>query len=191
MNKYKFLIIGLGNPGIIYEKTRHNFGFLLLNKISKKYFTPFYKKKLGDICKITYKKNLIFLLKPTTYINCSGISVKYWINKEKIFLKNILVISDDLNLKFGILRLKSKGSSGGHNGLKSIEKEIKTSNYPRLRFGIKNNLFMKKNKNYNDYVLNNWDKKEIKYLSIFFEKSVKIILSFIEYGINKTMNNFN
>ncbi|WP_185865005.1 aminoacyl-tRNA hydrolase [Blattabacterium cuenoti] len=181
----KFLIVGLGNPGIIYKKTRHNFGFLILDQIANKYSLYFSEKKLGYISKLNYDNKFIFFLKPTTYVNFSGKSVKYWIIKEKILLKNVLILSDDIYLKFGIFRLRQKGGNGGHNGLKSIEKEIRTSNYARLRFGINNS------KNIKNHVLNNWKNEEINFLFSKSNISIKIIFSFVTKGLQKTMNLFN
>ncbi|WP_185872204.1 aminoacyl-tRNA hydrolase [Blattabacterium cuenoti] len=183
----KFLIIGLGNPGFFYEKTRHNLGFFILDQISKKYSIFFSKKKLGFISEFIYDHKSIIFLKPSTWMNNSGISVKYWMIQKKILLKNILIISDDIYLNFGDFRLKSQGGSGGHNGLKSIEKEIGTSHYARLRFGI-NNHFKKK---INYYVLENWKNEEIDYLLSKLDIGMKIIFSFIKNGIQKTMNIFN
>ncbi|WP_185860697.1 aminoacyl-tRNA hydrolase [Blattabacterium cuenoti] len=187
-NIEKFLIIGLGNPGCLYKKTRHNLGFMILDQISKKYFFSFSKKKFGFIYKFIYNGKLLFFLKPTTYMNNSGISVKYWMIKEKILLKNILVISDDIYLNFGSFRLRKKGGSGGHNGLKNIEKEIGTSHYTRLRFGIKKNHFYKK---VDSYVLGNWKKEEMNYLFSRLDIGIEIIFSFIINGLQKTMNMFN
>lgn len=187
--KKKFLIVGLGNPGFFYKKTRHNLGFLILDKIAEKKNIFFLKKKLGFISILKYNEKLIFFLKPSTYINNSGISVKYWIKKEKILLSNILIISDDIYLKFGIIRLRRKGSSGGHNGLKSIENEINTNLYTRLRFGIgnKNNSI-----NMKEYVLKNWSNKEFFILkNKKINNIINIIFSFIFYGLQETINSFN
>ncbi|WP_185865995.1 aminoacyl-tRNA hydrolase [Blattabacterium cuenoti] len=184
----KFLITGLGNPGSLYEKTKHNLGFLILDQIAKKHFFSFSKKKLGFISEFSFQKKLIFFLKPSTFVNHSGQSVKYWMIKEKIFLKNVLIISDDIYLNFGSFRLRGKGSSGGHNGLKSIEKEIGTSHYARLRFGIKKNHL---NKKLDDYVLENWKNEEINCLFSKLDIGVKIVFSFVTNGLQKTMNLFN
>ncbi|ACX84194.1 peptidyl-tRNA hydrolase [Blattabacterium sp. (Periplaneta americana) str. BPLAN] len=184
----KFLITGLGNPGFLYQKTRHNLGFLILDKISEKYFLSFSIKKLGFISKLIYKEKLLFFLKPSTYVNESGKSVKYWMNKKKIALENILVISDDIYLNFGNIRLRGKGGDGGHNGLKSIEKELGTSHYARMRFGIKNHFYQD---NKIDYVLGNWKEEELKNLFNRLEISVEIIFSFVLNGLQKTMDFFN
>ncbi|WP_185853315.1 aminoacyl-tRNA hydrolase [Blattabacterium cuenoti] len=183
----KFLITGLGNPGSLYEKTRHNLGFLILDQIAKKHFLSFSKKKFGFISEFSYQKKLLFLLKPSTYVNHSGLAVKYWMIKEKILLRNVLIISDDIYLNFGSFRLREKGGSGGHNGLKSIEKEIGTSHYSRLRFGIKNHL----KKKVDDYVLENWKNEEINCLFSKLDIGRKIVFSFVTNGLQKTMNLFN
>lgn len=182
----KFLIIGLGNPGKIYKKTRHNTGFMILDKISKNHSFCFLKKKLGFVSKFNYKEKIIFFLKPSTYINYSGKSVKYWMKKERILLENILVISDDIYLDLGTFRLKGKGGDGGHNGLKNIEKEIGTSHYARLRFGIKRN-FEKKT----DYVLGNWKNEELNLINPKLDLAMNIVFSFIKDGLKNTMNMFN
>lgn len=182
----KFLIIGLGNPGYTYKKTRHNIGFMILDEISKNHSFCFLKKKLGFISKFNYREKIIFFLKPSTYINNSGKSVKYWMIKEKILLENILVILDDIYLNLGTFRLKGKGGDGGHNGLKDIEKEIGTSHYARLRFGIKKN-FEKKT----DYVLGNWENEELNFINSKLDLATNIIFSFIKYGLQNTMNTFN
>ncbi|WP_185877875.1 aminoacyl-tRNA hydrolase [Blattabacterium cuenoti] len=184
----KFLIIGLGNPGANYYKTRHNIGFFILDKISKKYNVSFIERKLGFISKLEFDNKSIILLKPTTYMNHSGKSIFFWIKKENIYIKNILVISDDIYLKFGIIRLRKKGRSGGHNGLKSIEKEIKTSNYSRFKFGIGTENKNLKEVNYHNYVLNNWKKEELDILDSKSNKIIEIIFSFIINGLNNTIN---
>ncbi|WP_341658175.1 aminoacyl-tRNA hydrolase [Blattabacterium cuenoti] len=184
----KFLIIGLGNPGYLYRKTRHNLGFMILDQISKKYRFSFSKKKLGFISEFNYNDKLLFFLKPSTYMNRSGESVKYWMIKEKIILKNILIISDDVYLNFGRFRLKEKGGSGGHNGLKNIEIKMGTTHYARLRFGIKKNHFDQK---IDSYVLENWKNEEIDDLFSKLDIGIKIIFSFVTNGLKKTMNQFN
>ena len=137
-NSKKFLVVGLGNIGSKYKMTRHNIGFEIVDYLSNKEKLPFETFKLAEKTILQKKGKKIVLIKPNTYMNLSGKSVKYWMNKEKIPIENILVITDDLNLPFGKLRIRSKGSSGGHNGLKNIEEILGSQNYPRLRFGINN-----------------------------------------------------
>ena len=145
----KFLIVGLGNPGEKYYNTRHNIGFELLDFFCKKHESEFETNRLGQISKISIKGRKVLLLKPNTFMNLSGKSVKYWMLQENIKLKNTLIISDDLNLPLGKIRLRAKGSSGGHNGLENIEKALNSLEYPRLRIGIGND----KNSNQIDFVL--------------------------------------
>ncbi|WP_185864448.1 aminoacyl-tRNA hydrolase [Blattabacterium cuenoti] len=183
----KFLIIGLGNPGNIYQNTRHNIGFMILDQFSKSHSFSFSKDKLGLVSKLNYENKIIFFLKPSTYINYSGKSVKYWMIKKRILLKKILVISDDIYLDFGMFRLREKGGDGGHNGLKNIEKEIGTSNYARLRFGIKKSF----KKKIEDYVLSHWKNEELKFLIPKLDLGTRIILSFVKDGLQNTMNKFN
>ncbi|WGH27279.1 MAG: aminoacyl-tRNA hydrolase [Candidatus Bostrichicola ureolyticus] len=185
----KILIIGLGNIGKQYQKTRHNIGFLIIDEIIKNYPSFSLKnEKLGYIAKSCYKQNYFFLLKPSLYMNCSGISIKYWINKENIQINNIIVITDDINLSLGILRIRSKGSNGGHNGLKNIEDELKTSNYARLRFGIGNNFYKGEK---NNYVLGKWTKEELDKIKHPINIAAEAALSFGIFGLQKTMNLFN
>tara|TARA_X000000368_G_scaffold367848_1_gene315453 strand:- start:603 stop:1214 length:612 start_codon:yes stop_codon:yes gene_type:complete len=187
-NSKKFLVVGLGNIGSEYIMTRHNIGFEILDYLSNKENLSFETFKLADKTILQKKGKKIFLIKPNTYMNLSGKSVKYWMNKEKIPIENLLVITDDLNLPFGKLRIRSKGSSGGHNGLKNIEEILGSQNYSRLRFGINNR---EKNKNKVDFVLNKWNEIEKKSLEDNFNTSCEIILSFIFNGIQNTMNKFN
>jgi PTH1 family peptidyl-tRNA hydrolase len=184
----KFLIVGLGNIGEKYKNTRHNVGFLVLEKLAENEKVVFETKKLGDIARFTYKGRTFILLKPNTYMNLSGKAVKYWQTIEKIPLENVLVITDDLNLPFGTIRLKSKGSSGGHNGLTNINDELQTQNYARLRFGV-GDAFQKGRQV--DYVLGDWNEEEQKTLQERIEKSAKAITSFALAGINNTMSEFN
>ena len=180
----KFLIVGIGNIGDKYTKTRHNIGFLIIDKISEILKSPFSLVKLGYRAEGVYKGKKIILLKPSNYVNNSGKSLLYWKNKERIPNKNILVICDDLNLYFGNIKLKANGSSGGHNGLKDIEEYLKSINYPRLRVGILNS----KNFNKTDYVLGEWTDKEKDDLGTIISSSSETVLSFIHNGINQTMN---
>jgi len=184
----KFLIVGIGNIGNEYDNTRHNIGFQFLDCISQGFEQSFTTVKNGQICKFNFKGKSIVLLKPSTYVNLSGKAVRYWLNKEKIDLKNLLVISDDLNLEFGRIRLKPKGSDGGHNGLRDITNTLGTSNYSRLRFGIGGNFPRGKQ---SDYVLSKWNKEE---LSKFIEIEpifTKLVKSYVSQGVDETMNKFN
>ncbi len=184
----KFLIIGLGNIGEKYKNTRHNIGFKILDALAKNEEATFETKKLGDITRFRYKGRTFILLKPNTYMNLSGKAVKYWVNLENIPLENILVIADDLNLPFGTIRLKPKGSAGGHNGLININEQLQTQNYNRLRFGVGAEF---KTGRQVDYVLGEWDKEETSNLSERIEKSTKAITSFALAGVANTMSEFN
>ena len=187
-NMKKFLIIGLGNIGDKYKNTRHNIGFSVLDKLAKNEKIIFETKKLADITRFKYKGRTFILLKPNTYMNLSGKAVKYWQTIEKIPLENILVVTDDLNLPFGTIRLKIKGSAGGHNGLTNINEQLQTQNYARLRFGVGEEF---KKGNQIDYVLGNWNDDEEEKLSERIEISTKAIKSFALAGIKNTMNEFN
>ena len=182
----KFLIIGLGNPGVEYSKTRHNVGFEILDYISLARECKFETVKLADITKFKIKGKTVFLLKPNTFMNLSGKAVKYWMENQKIKLDNILVISDDLNLKFSQIRLRKKGSSGGHNGLENISQVLGTENYPRLRIGISN-----PSSNQIDYVLGKFTEKEYKSILKICPDLNNLIESFVLKGAELTMNNYN
>lgn len=184
----KFLIVGLGNIGSEYANTRHNIGFKILDYISNQESCSFQTAKLGDIAEIKIKGRTLLLLKPNTYMNLSGKAVKYWMEKENIAKENILIITDDLNLSFGTIRIKSKGSDGGHNGLKNIQLLLNTSEYPRFRFGISD--VFKKGQQVN-YVLGEWSDEEKKKLKERLEISSEIVKSFALAGLNNTMNLFN
>ena len=184
----KYLIIGLGNIGLEYEETRHNIGFKILDTLASKENITFTNEKLGAISTFRLKGRTFVLLKPSTYMNLSGKSVRYWMIKEKVSLENILVICDDLNIPFGTLRLKAKGSDGGHNGLKDINIALNTQKYPRFRVGI--GAEYKKGKQI-DYVLGKWNGEERLKLSEILDKSCDLIKSFGTAGIANTMNAFN
>ena len=184
----KYLIVGLGNIGEKYENTRHNIGFKVLDYFANQESLTFETQKLGDITTYKLKGRTFILLKPNTYMNLSGKAVLYWLTKEKIPLENLLVITDDLNLPFGSIRLKTKGSDGGHNGLKDIQDKLSTTKYNRFRFGI-SDVFSKGRQV--DYVLGEWTDEENKNLKERLDKSVELIKSFGLAGINNTMNAFN
>ena len=184
----KFLIVGLGNIGEKYSNTRHNIGFKILEELASKEEIIFESEKLGSIAKFRFKGRTFILLKPSTYMNLSGKSVKYWLIKEKIPLENLLVICDDLNLPFGTIRIKAKGSDGGHNGLKDINAILQTQQYVRFRFGV-GSEFSKGRQS--DFVLGEWDLEENKLLPERLEQARKLIKSFGTAGLNNTMNTFN
>jgi PTH1 family peptidyl-tRNA hydrolase len=184
----KFLIVGLGNIGTEYVRTRHNIGFKVLNHLAKQNEIEFETRKLGALATYKLKGRTFLLLKPNTFMNLSGKAVKYWLDKENISLENLLVITDDLNLPFGTLRLKTKGSNGGHNGLKDIQDKLNTINYNRLRFGISNEFSKGRQV---DYVLGEWTNEESKKLDERLEQASKMLISFAMSGVNHTMNQFN
>lgn len=184
----KFLIVGLGNIGAEYANTRHNIGFKVLDFFANQQGLNFETVKLGALATYRFKGRQLFLLKPNTYMNLSGKSVQYWMQKEKIALENILVITDDLNISFGTIRIKAKGSDGGHNGLKNINQVLSTQEYARFRFGISDDF--KKGQQV-DYVLGEWSEDEKITLKERLEKSSEIIKSFATIGLSQTMNEFN
>ncbi|MFV8379906.1 aminoacyl-tRNA hydrolase [Flavobacterium sp. LB3R33] len=184
----KFLIIGLGNIGAEYVNTRHNIGFKVVDFLARKEGISFETVKLGSLAEYKFKGKNFFLLKPNTYMNLSGKAVKYWMDKENIPLENIFVITDDLNLSFGTIRIRPKGSDGGHNGLKNINLVLNTQNYTRFRFGISDEF--KKGKQV-DYVLGEWDDAEKLALSERLELASEIIKSFGTAGLENTMTTFN
>jgi PTH1 family peptidyl-tRNA hydrolase len=183
-----FLIVGLGNIGAKYESTRHNIGFKALDFVAKQssaFFTP---ERYGEISTFKYKGKNIYLLKPNTFMNLSGSAVRYWLTKLKIDIKNLLVVTDDLNLEVGNLRMKKNGSDGGHNGLKNIQLTLSTNQYPRLRIGVGNNF--PKGKQI-DYVLGKWTEEEHSILDQKMEIIKDMVLSFCFAGIDNTMNKYN
>lgn len=184
----KFLIVGLGNIGPKYKNTRHNIGFKILDAFAEKENLSFETVKLGDRTLYKLKGRTFIFIKPSTYMNLSGKAVKYWLDKEKIPLENLLVLTDDLNLEFGAFRIKSKGSDGGHNGLKDIQHTLNTTQYNRFRYGI-SDVFSKGRQV--DYVLGEWSEEEEKQLSERIDKAIEAIKSFGLAGMANTMNSFN
>ena len=184
----KFLIAGLGNIGPKYVNTRHNIGFKILDTFAKKESLIFESAKLGDVTTYKLKGRTYLLLKPSTFMNLSGKAVRYWLEKEKIPIENLLVVTDDLNLPFGSFRIKSKGSDGGHNGLKDIQLLLNTTKYNRFRFGISDTFSQGRQV---DYVLGEWIGEEEKILPERIERAIEAIKSFGLAGMSNTMNTFN
>lgn len=184
----KFLIVGLGNIGAEYEHTRHNIGFDVVRAFAEKHKAVFNSDRLASVARFKLKGKMITCILPTTFMNLSGKAVKYWMDKEKISIENILVIMDDLALPLEKIRLKPSGSDAGHNGLKSIHEMLLTIEYPRLRFGIGNNYPKGKQV---DYVLGLWTETEYPQIKRKIVASAEVIESFILNGISKTMNNAN
>lgn len=187
-NMKKFLIVGLGNIGAEYVNTRHNIGFKVLDYFAKKESLDFQTVKLGSLAEYKFKGRSFILLKPNTYMNLSGKAVQYWMEKENIPLENLFVITDDLNLPFGTIRIKPKGSDGGHNGLKNINLILNTNQYTRFRFGISDEF--KKGRQV-DYVLGEWNTTENEALPERLEVASEAIKSFGTAGLENTMTSFN
>lgn len=183
----KFLIVGLGNIGADYHHTRHNIGFDVLDMLAADKELSFATDKLGDVTQFRFRGKQITLLKPSTYMNRSGRALKYWMDKEKIPLSNVLVIVDDIHLDLGILRLRSKGSDGGHNGLKDIQETLGHNNYNRLRFGVGRDFHPGQQVN---YVLGKWSEQEWKTLQEPMKKAVEACLDFAAIGMERTMNKY-
>ncbi|HEY1164492.1 MAG TPA: aminoacyl-tRNA hydrolase [Chitinophaga sp.] len=184
----KYLIAGLGNIGEEYRHTRHNIGFDVADAFVAKHGGVFRSDRLADVAECKWKGKIFVVIKPTTYMNLSGKAVKYWADKEKVPVENLLVIMDELALPLNVLRLRPGGSDAGHNGLKSIQELLGTNQYPRLRFGIGNNFPKGRQV---DYVLGKWADKELPLVKQKIEKSVEIIEAIASIGIERTMNNYN
>ena len=184
----KFLIVGLGNIGAEYVNTRHNIGFKIVDFLAKKESLNFATVKLGALAEYKFKGKIFLLLKPNTFMNLSGKAVHHWMEKENIPPDNLMIITDDLNLPFGSIRIRKKGSDGGHNGLKSVHAILNSSDYIRFRFGISDEF--KKGKQV-DYVLGEWDDSEKSALPERLELASEIIKSFGTAGIENTMTAFN
>jgi PTH1 family peptidyl-tRNA hydrolase len=184
----KYLIAGLGNIGAEYELTRHNIGFLVLDQLADAHKANFAPARLSDKTEFRHKGKTIHLIKPTTFMNLSGKAIQYWLQELKIPKENLLVIVDDLALPFGSLRMRTKGSAAGHNGLKNIELLLGGQEYSRLRFGIGNDFGKGQQV---DFVLSNFDKEEFDKLPDVMKRANEMILSFCLIGPEKTMSLFN
>lgn len=184
----KYLIVGLGNIGPQYQDTRHNIGFTILDAFARASNVFFADNRYGATCELKLKGRTLILLKPSTFMNLSGMAVRYWMNKEKIELENLLVIVDDIALPFGTLRLKPRGSDAGHNGLRNIQDILGHDNYSRLRFGIGSDF---PRGGQVDYVLGTWTEEETEGLPPRVDKAIEIIKSFCLAGLQTTMNQYN
>ncbi len=184
----KYLIVGLGNPGAKYLETRHNIGFKVLDHLAEITKAEFETLRLGDVAYAKFKGRTLVLLQPSTFMNLSGKALNYWMQQEKIPIERVLVITDDLALPFEKLRLKAKGSDGGHNGLKDIIATLNSSKFPRLRFGV-GDEFSKGSQI--DYVLGEWNSDEKETLNKRIEIAGEFVKSFATIGIERTMNQWN
>lgn len=184
----KYLIVGLGNIGDKYVKTRHNIGFLVVEEMAKNAGFTFKPSNFGEVCQFKFRGRPVTLLKPDTYMNLSGNAVHYWMRKENIPMKNVMIVTDDLNLNFGTIRMRAKGSDGGHNGLKSIQDKLQSSKYPRLRFGISDTFAEGKQV---DYVLGEWSTEEQEKMPERLATCSEAVYAFMFGGLNNAMNEFN
>lgn len=184
----KYLIIGLGNIGNKYAATRHNIGFEAIDHLAHQQACDIELDTLGELGKFKHKGKQVYLLKPSTYMNNSGKAVRFWMQKLKIPLENILVIVDDLHLPLGKLRLRAKGKDAGHNGLKDIEAKLGTQSYARLKFGIGDDFPKGQQVR---FVLGKWSDKEIEELEFAIPKASEMALSFVSIGVKYTMDKLN
>jgi len=184
----KLLIVGLGNIGPEYELTRHNIGFLALDRLVDNRKSEFELSRHAFTADFRFKGRSFYLIKPTTYMNLSGKAINYWMSQLKIPINNVLVVVDDIALPYGKMRIREKGSSAGHNGLENIEAVLGTNTYPRLRLGIGDNFYKGKQV---DFVLSRFNKDELEELPFVLDRASKAILSFGTIGIERTMNTYN
>ena len=184
----KYLIAGLGNMGPDYDDTRHNLGFEAVDFLAQEHDAGWKNDTLGDIARFRHRGRTFVLLKPSTYMNRSGKAVRYWLQKESIPKDRLLVVVDDLNLPLGKLRLRGKGSDGGHNGLRDIDQTLGGNNYARLRLGIGGDYFPGQQV---DYVLGKWSGEEKRQLPEILEQAAAMVISFAAIGLQHTMNQFN
>lgn len=184
----RFLIVGLGNMGPDYVGTRHNAGFMVADRIADDAGVSFASKRYGDMAVVKVKNCELLVLKPSTFMNLSGVAVRYWMNKEKLPLQNLLVIVDDMALPFGTLRLRKQGSDAGHNGLKNIAAELGTQAYARLRFGIGNDFARGAQV---DFVLGKFPPEERAKLPELTERAAEAVRAFCLSGIDFAMTHFN
>jgi peptidyl-tRNA hydrolase, PTH1 family len=183
-----YLIAGLGNIGSEYEGTRHNIGFDVVDALVAKHGGSFSIDRLASKAEISYRGKILTCIKPSTYMNLSGKALHYWLEKKKIPLERLLVITDDIALPLSRLRLRGSGTDAGHNGLKSIFEELQTEKYPRLRYGVGNDFPRGMQV---EYVLGTWQKEDLPLIKIKNDKAVQVVESFIHTGLERTMNDYN
>jgi len=188
MNPKKYLIIGLGNAEQKYAGTRHNIGFEVVNALAKKLETSFRSERYAYKAEAKYKGRTLVLIMPTTYMNLSGNAVRYWMEKEEVEPSHILVVSDDIDLPVGALRMRPKGGGGSHNGINHIIETLQHQNFPRLRFGIGKNYLQGEQV---EYVLGKFFPEEIEMVNASVEKAANACLSFCTAGLQPTMNEIN
>lgn len=184
----KYLIVGLGNIGSEYDGTRHNIGFRIADRLAESLDLTFSTERYGDIARGRIKNKQIVILKPSTYMNLSGNAVRYWLDKEKIEISNLLVLVDDIALPFGAIRIKPSGSDAGHNGLKNIAQMLSTQGYPRLRFGVGNDF---PRGCQIDYVLGHFTLDQRQQLPVRVDVAVDAIKEFVLAGLQHAMCDFN
>lgn len=184
----KFLIVALGNIGLEYTYTRHNVGFLVADRMASKHGFSFKNERYADVAEFRLKNKMVTIVKPTTYMNLSGKAYKYWLDKLEIPKEQSIAIVDELALPFGQIRVKTNGSSGGHNGLSNIEQELKSAQYPRLRFGIGNEYHKGGQV---DYVLGKWSEEEVKFLPEYLDYAILAIEECVLAGFSIAMNQYN
>ena len=180
-----FLVAGLGNIGAEYSNTRHNMGFMVLDAWAKASNTVFQSGRYGSTAEVSFKGRKFTLLKPSTYMNLSGKAVRYWMNELKLPMENLIVVSDDLNIPFGTLRMRKNGSAGGHNGLTNITEMLGTQDYARIRVGIGNNF---NRGGQVDYVLGELDEDEMKQMPEICDRVISGIKAFATVGPDRAMN---
>lgn len=184
----KYLIVGLGNPGEKYANTRHNIGFKVLDEFANQTESKFAIEKLADVARAKYKGKTVILVKPNTFMNLSGKALNYWMQQEKIPLEHVMVITDDIALPFGKMRMKGKGSDGGHNGLKDIQRVLGNDQYVRLRIGVGNDFHPGQQA---DYVLSDWSAEETGLLNERLTTAAEFIKGFVSVGLERTMTLWN
>ena len=180
-----FLVVGLGNIGSEYANTRHNMGFMVLDAWAQASNAVFSTQRYGDIAEVSFKGHRITLLKPSTYMNLSGKAVRYWMQEKKIALENLLIVSDDLDLPFGSIRMRKNGSDGGHNGLKNINELLGTQEYARIRLGIGNDF---SRGHQIDFVLGKLSPEEVELMPKISEKVIEGVKAFTTIGVERAMS---
>jgi len=184
----KYLIVGLGNMGSEYAETRHNIGFKIVDALARASTSVFKPSRLGDMCEVKHKGRTFVLVKPSTFMNLSGKAVQFWMAETKVPLERLLIVTDDIALSTGVIRIRAKGSDGGHNGLKSINQVLGRTDYARLRFGVGNDFGKGQQV---DYVLGEWNSEDLDIINPKIEKAAEAIKSFGTMDLGFVMSGFN